>query len=150
MRIAALRLAVEPNAAISELVQQPAAEEILRRDGLEGFVPPPEGTEAPTQNSSLRPFLDAFAKHMRKTAPQYPRIPVVQEFLGACDPRATAALGEKDLAYMELKQFGDIRKLVKPLKGENGHPGRAPAVSPKARDGRLLPAPRKTDAKFWI
>lgn len=150
MRIAALRLAVEPNAGTSELVRPPAPEELLRNDGLEGFAPVPESGEAPEANASFTPFLEAFAKHMRKTAPQYPRIKVVQEFLGACDPRATAALGEQDLTYMELKSFGEIRKLVKPVKGQNGRPGPAPAVYPKARDGRLLPAPIKTDAKFWI
>jgi len=150
MRIAALRLAVDPNAGTSELVRSPAPEELLRNDGLEGFAPVPESGEAPTANASFTPFLEAFAKHMRKTVSQYPRVKVVQEFLGACDPRATAVLGEQDLTYMELKPFGEIRKLVKPEKDTREHRARAPAVYPKARDGRLLPAPIKTDAKFWI
>ncbi|MFS8037560.1 RAMP superfamily CRISPR-associated protein [Xanthobacter sp. AM11] len=150
MRIAALRLAVEPNAGESDLVRAPDADEVLRREGLEGFVPAPASGEAAGANASLRPFLDAFAKHMRKTAPLYPRIPVVQEFLGACDPRSTAAIPPAELSYMELKQFNEIRRAVKPLKEDaKTRQARAPASYAKARDGRLLPAPIKKDAKFW-
>lgn len=149
MRIGALRLAVEANAGVSDLVRNPDPDEVLRREGLEGFVPAPGVAEAADINASLKPFLDAFAKHMRKTAALYPRIPVVQEFLGACDPRSTAAIPPAELAYMELKQFNQIRSAVKPEKDTKTRQARAPAPYAKARDGRLLPAPIKKDAKFW-
>jgi len=144
IRVNSARLSVRPNDAEAEkLIAPPAADEIVAENGLRGFCPPSSGDAA--RDAGHRPFLRAFAKHMR-TVPglaNFPDVPAVREFLGSCDPAETAKIAKGTLDYMELQRFKKIRDKVKPERpNERARQGpKPPAVFPGERDGRLLPAP---------
>jgi CRISPR-associated protein (TIGR03986 family) len=150
LRVSCARLMVEPNDGKSELVRPPDDDEIVSPDRKRGFCPQPAPDEAPLSNASHRPFLDAFAQRMRAVPglATFPDLPVVREFLGASEPGETAKLKDA-LDYLQLGDFNEIRRAVKPLRQQG--PSAAPllpAVFPEERDGRLLAAPMST-RQLW-
>jgi CRISPR-associated protein (TIGR03986 family) len=150
LRVVTVRVAVEPNDnKAKEEIKRPEDDEVATPDGRRGFCPQPADGESPAMNASHRPFLDAFVRQMQKVPGlgQFPEVPAVQEFLGACDPAEAARLAPT-LDYLPLPAFNEIRRAVKPLRQQHRSLPPGPAVFPGERDGRLLASPVDR-RRFW-
>ena len=126
-RLGSLKLTVEANNGDATMPAVP--DELFDAVSANGWLRP--------ESHSLKPFLAEFVKHAQThdKLRAFPNVTAVREWLAMADP----ANGQKEaragnLAYQPVKNFGQIRKFVKPLI--------EPAEKPNAPTGRLLAAPK--------
>lgn len=144
LRVASARLVVTPNDRLAaDLCVAPTAEEVADEQGLRGFCP------APTRDVSHghRPFLARFEAAMKEKG-EADWAATVKEFFAVSTP---GTVRPTDLVSMKLKDFKELRDLVKPLRGgAPGTEGRGPESFDGVfgegtdDDGRLMPARRPT------